>query len=112
MTKKYVAKLHDNWADEMDIDTACIVDEEYMNEFNDAVEKHPDLEIGICYGTNEDSYATAREIQDKISFMEITPEEIKVLKKFGLDKMGQYSARPDYIMDNVLDECDNVDDED
>ena len=94
--KKYLFKYQDNWADEIDIDGSCVLDEEELNKFLIDVEKFQSDEFYI--GTNEEiHYGKVCEIKDCFSYEEISEQEFKVLEKLDLLNEGFASSFIEFV---------------
>lgn len=82
--KKYVVDTSFNWADEMDVDSFCILTQSELDKYKKLFEEVDDDETFNYYcGTNEDGEFTKNEVLDMLNkAKEITPEELETIKKF------------------------------
>lgn len=87
----YLIKYEDNWADEMDIDGACVLTEGEYKAFTDVVVNFDNFDgyIDFVVGTNQSvEYYSRAEVEQAFTVREITEDEYKVLSELGLDDIG------------------------
>ena len=98
--KYYLAKWRSNWADEMDVEGAVILNEKDKERFDKEIEILKQLEkkfgyksLGVCIGTNEYiEYDNSSELLKEISFTEINENEVNILKKLKMNRIGKINA--------------------
>jgi hypothetical protein len=97
MNTYYVVTYEDNWADEMDIDRHCVLNEEQYEELQKALKETNGFEFYI--GTNEEIYYDDNDsIMSVIDIKKIDKTQYDVLQKLNLLSRGFAS---DFI-DNIL----------
>jgi hypothetical protein len=100
MSKWYLIKYEDNWADEMDISSHTVIDEETHKKFLKALLKNPSFTM--CVGTNEEiDYGThGHRAEDAVCWKEMTQEEYNVLIRLGIARLGRFAER---FIERVID---------
>lgn len=85
MSKYFLVKFTDNWADEIDVDGFDTLTEEEVKEFKNRVTSYFDENSEpyiYSIGTNEElEYYDAETLLSYFTFKEITKEEYDVIKK-------------------------------
>lgn len=91
MEKKYLIKFSDNWADEMDIDSFVLMDQEWKDEYfnrlkNDFEERLKEKDyFCLNFGSNQGiEYEKFDELMRCFTVIEISQEEYDTIEKlFG-----------------------------
>jgi hypothetical protein len=94
MSKWYLVKYDDNWADEMDLSSHTVIDGETFEKFKKALDTNPSFTFYV--GTNEEiEYGGkyGQDAEDAVSYEEITQEEYNTLKRLGLASSGRFADR-------------------
>lgn len=92
--KYYFGKWSSNWADEMTVDAFKILTEEEYEKFQYSakiLKKYEDVffeeEFTVSIGTNEEiEYENAEQFLESFNIKEISEDECKVLRKYGLSE--------------------------
>lgn len=97
---KYLAKLHLNWADEIDFTGFAIVDEHaystYISQLKELAKR--DYDVRIWFGTNEDELYTPDQLLQAIIFTPLTDAEVEVLTRLDIN---------DNIVQEIMEEVDD-----
>ncbi|MEK5036247.1 hypothetical protein MKY96_32880 [Paenibacillus sp. FSL R7-0302] len=95
-TQLYLMKYSDNWADEMDVQGHCIINQNDMEYFIDSAEMVDYSDFYV--GTNEEiTYKGKQSVLKAVKFIEITKEESEVLERLGLDDCGFASTFYEFV---------------
>ena len=90
--KYYLLKYEDNWADEFDVNTFCVMTEEEYNQFcaiiDEAISKIGNSEIEIYFGTNEWINVTPESFKQGLKVSEIDKDFYKGIIEHDLDDFG------------------------
>ena len=93
--KYYLIKYEDNWADEFDIETFSVMNEEQYNNFNNdlnnIISEIKDEEVEIYFGTNEEITITPSEFQNSLKITEIQKDFYDSIIRYGLNDYGLIS---------------------
>lgn len=93
--KMFLVKYEDNWADEMDIYGCAIMSEKDVDAYFKAFRK-VDASYSWYIGTNEEiNFYSYEDFKHKFEIKEISPEEAKVLSKFGFERFGLFPPEPE-----------------
>lgn len=86
---KYLLKIETNWADEIDIDGACILTKKEYEKFTQKTsEFEEDENFYMCVGTNEEIDCEWCNVANDFEVIEITEEQANVLKQLGMSSIG------------------------
>lgn len=108
MKKFYVLKYEDNWADEMDIQSFLILNEEDKIKYYDKAKENLDKlnkKLIICLGTNEEIiFEKSADFIKTLKIKEISETEANIIKKYIGKKFG-----PSDILWNIQEALRDVD---
>lgn len=86
MKKFYILKYEDNWADEMDIQSFVILNEEDKIKFYDKAKNNLDKlnkELVVCLGTNEEIiFKKGSDFIKKLKVKEMSETEANIIKNY------------------------------
>jgi hypothetical protein len=103
MSKFYLLKYSDNWADEMDIDGHAVLTSEEYNEFNSKVDELEYLWFSV--GTNEDiEYESNESIKRAYSVSAILEDDVDVLDRLGIMFRGYADSFVEAVLNAGEDE--------